>query len=98
MLRFYHKKGTKVERRGDKPIGGKTHTHTHTHTHTQTHTCIFIDTFHKETPFIASFISNKQICHVSLFVFFLFYRRAEQVLPMGKDWHQWEGGGGGERR
>jgi hypothetical protein len=49
------------------------------------------------------FVSNKLKCHVCLFIFSLSSstklnnRRMEHVLPGGEDWHQWEGGGDGER-
>jgi hypothetical protein len=50
------------------------------------------------------YISNKKKCCVFLFIFYLFSsaklknRRAEQVLPRGNCWHQWERGGDRERR
>jgi hypothetical protein len=44
---------------------------------------------HMETPCVTTFISNKEKCHVFLFIFSLFSttklenRRAEQLLPCG---------------
>jgi hypothetical protein len=52
-----------------------------------------------------SYLYLKQ-AKMSCFSFYLFFffpstklanRRAEQVLPCGVGWHQWEGGGDGER-
>jgi hypothetical protein len=59
---------------------------THTHTHTRK--------YHKETPCVATFISNKQKCNFSLFSSTkLENRRAEKVLGgEGRSvWYQWEG-------
>jgi hypothetical protein len=53
--------------------------------------------------YVASFISNKLKCHVFPFYLFsfFFYKIGEQedgTSPaQGLDWHQWEGGGDGER-
>jgi hypothetical protein len=74
--------------RGGKPIGVIIH--------------IYID-YHKETPCIATFISNKLKCHVFHFIFYLFSstklenRRVKQVLPRREGWRQWEGRGDEER-
>jgi hypothetical protein len=52
---------------------------------------------------LCSYLYLKLKCHVFCFVFSLFSstklenRRLEQVLPRGEGWHQWEGGGVGER-
>jgi hypothetical protein len=54
---------------------------------------------HKETAYVATFVSNKQKCHIFPFVFSLFFstklenRMEEQILPrcMWERWYQWEG-------
>jgi hypothetical protein len=74
--------------RGDKPTGVIMHIHMENH---------------KETPYSYLYL-NKLKCHFFFVLSFLFLsskkskdRRAEQVLPGEEDWHQWEGGGMGER-
>jgi hypothetical protein len=57
--------------------------------------------YHTECPCVATFISNKLKCHIFLFLFFLLQNwrtRGGTALPTGEGWHQWEGGGDGERR
>jgi hypothetical protein len=59
--------------RGDKPIGVIIHTWK----------------YHKETPYVATFISDKQKCHFILFSFFLSTksenRKVEYVLWVGEE-------------
>jgi hypothetical protein len=56
---------------------------------------------HNETPCVPTFISNKLKCHVFHFIFSLF-SSAKLQSKRNKSyawggWHQWEGGGVGEK-
>jgi hypothetical protein len=59
--------------------------------------------YHYETLCVATFVSKKLKCHVFCLIFSHFSPtksengRAKQALPREEGWHQWEGGGVGER-
>jgi hypothetical protein len=64
------------------------------------HTCPW--KYHKETPCVATFISNKLKCCFSFYLFSFSStksknRKAKQLLLMRKGWHHWEAGDVRER-
>jgi hypothetical protein len=73
--------------RGDKPIGVKIH--------------MYMEI--SQGNFLCSYLYLKLKSHGFCFIFSLFSpkksekKREKQVLAKGKNWHQWELGGAGER-
>jgi hypothetical protein len=65
---------------------------------------IYTWNYHKKTSQVTTFISNKQKCNFSVFLFYKIGEQESRTCPGGVEewgwgrggWHQWEGGNGVE--